>query len=1118
MDGSGNIFVASAQQNAVVEIPASGGPQTLLGSGLNYPNGLAVDSSGNLFVADTDNDRIVKIAAGSGVETTVASGLRGLWGVAVDASSNLFVATDSIVAEIAPGGAQITLSPLEDSALYLAVDSANNVYVTLEYANTVVKLGANGNSFGGVNVCPAGQTAPSPCSQTLTLAFATSTVDTLTPVNVVTQGIANQDFTVANSTCIGATPNEVAQCTVGVTFTPSAPGLRSGVVQLTDASGVVLSTPIYGIGDAPQMAFAPAPSNTFVNSMSSAFTGAAVDAAGNLFVVDTQNNQVLKIAPGGAQSTVASGLNLPFGVALDGAGNVYICDSHNARVLQVSPTGAQTTVGSGWSQPYSVAVDGAGNVFVGDTGTNALMKITPMGVQSTVANQGAFGLAVDATGNLYAANPAGKSVLKISPSGVQTPIGSGWESPQAVAVDGAGDVYVSDGGATSLQQVAPNGTQTTLPFAVGFGLALDDSGNLYITSGGMVLQAQRAMAPTLTFAATPMGSTSSDSPQSVTVQNIGTAALAATGLTVGTNFAQVAGSGSPADCTANFSLVAGTSCNLSISFTPTAVGSIQSSVMLTDNALNANPATQYITLNGTGQVGSQTISFGSIPAQTAGGTLALSASATSGLPVSFTSLTPSVCTVSGTTATMVTAGTCSIQATQAGNASYAAAAPVTQGFAVNQASQTITFTGLPATAIYGAAGPYTVNATASSALAVAYTVTGPASISGSTLTITGAGTVMVTAAQAGNSYYAAATPVVQTITVSAASQTITFTGLPATATYGSAGPYTLSAPATSGLPVSFSVSGPVSISGSTLTITGVGSVVVTASQAGNTNYAAATPASQTITVSAESQTLTFTGLPATATYGSAGPYTLSATASSGLLVSYSVTGPASISGSTLTITGAGTVTVTASQAGNTNYKAATPVSQSIVVSAESQTITFSAIPAQTVGANVALTASASSGLPVSFASSTPAVCTVSGPTATMVAAGTCSVQASQPGNAQYAAATPVTQSFTVNAGTSFTITPIPGSETVNPGVELGGFILELQSVKGFNGNVTLSCSSSINSSVCVDLPQTVHVDGTALALTGILFPANTKAGTYTITFTGVSGSLTETATATFTVK
>jgi hypothetical protein len=85
----------------------------------------------------------------------------------------------------------------------------------------------------------------------------------------------------------------------------------------------------------------------------------------------------------------------------------------------------------------------------------------------------------------------------------------------------------------------------------------------------------------------------------------------------------------------------------------------------------------------------------------------------------------------------------------------------------NKASQTITFTGLPATAAFGAAGPYTLNGKASSGLAVSYTVTGPGSISGTTLTITGVGTVVVTASQVGNSSYLPAPPVSQTINVTA---------------------------------------------------------------------------------------------------------------------------------------------------------------------------------------------------------------------------------------------------------------------------------------------------------------------------------------------------------------
>ena len=111
----------------------------------------------------------------------------------------------------------------------------------------------------------------------------------------------------------------------------------------------------------------------------------------------------------------------------------------------------------------------------------------------------------------------------------------------------------------------------------------------------------------------------------------------------------------------------------------------------------------------------------------------------------------------------------------------------------------------------------------------------------------------------------------------------------------------------------------------------------------------------------------------------------------------------------------------------------------------------------------------------------------------------------------------VTASFTVAAPANFTITPIPSSETVTAGV-LGGFILEINPVNGFDGNVTLNCSGGPAGSSCEDFPMTVKVNCTSYAVSGILFPKKTAAGTYTITFTGVSGSITATATAKFTVK
>ncbi len=326
-----------------------------------------------------------------------------------------------------------------------------------------------------------------------------------------------------------------------------------------------------------------------------------------------------------------------------------------------------------------------------------------------------------------------------------------------------------------------------------------------------------------------------------------------------------------------------------------------------------------------------------------------------------------------------------------------------------QETQVITFTAI-GNQTFGVA-PLTLWATASSGQPVSFSyVSGPATVVGSTLTITGAGTVVVAADQGGNADYLAAPQVTQSITVGKQAQTITFTTL-SNQTFGVA-PLTLSATASSGLPVRFSyVSGPATVVGSTLTITGAGTVVVAADQDGNTDYLAARVI-QGIIVGKQTQTITFTAS-GDQTFGVA-PLTLSATASSGLPVSFSyVSGPATVVGSTLTITGAGTVVVAADQGGNADYLAAPQVTQSITVGKQAQTIAFTAIGNQTFGVTpLSLTATASSGLPVSFSYvSGPA--TVVGSTLTITGAGTVVVAADQGGNANYLAAPQVTQAITV---------------------------------------------------------------------------------------------------------
>jgi hypothetical protein len=122
--------------------------------------------------------------------------------------------------------------------------------------------------------------------------------------------------------------------------------------------------------------------------------------------------------------------------------------------------------------------------------------------------------------------------------------------------------------------------------------------------------------------------------------------------------------------------------------------------------------------------------------------------------------------VSGTTVTLLTVGTCTIAANQAGDTTYAAAPTVTQSFAVLQ-SQTISFSS-PGNQSVG--GPLTLAATSNSGLPVTYTSLTPTvcTVSGNTVNLLGAGTCTITANQSGNGTYGSASTVTQSFTVAAA--------------------------------------------------------------------------------------------------------------------------------------------------------------------------------------------------------------------------------------------------------------------------------------------------------------------------------------------------------------
>jgi hypothetical protein len=252
----------------------------------------------------------------------------------------------------------------------------------------------------------------------------------------------------------------------------------------------------------------------------------------------------------------------------------------------------------------------------------------------------------------------------------------------------------------------------------------------------------------------------------------------------------------------------------------------------------------------------QTIRFSAPSAGVVNGSDVLSPAASSGLPVALTvdsSTTNNACSLSGNVVSYLHAGSCVIDADQAGGSGYLAAPQVQQTISVGPATQTISFSA-PSSGTVGGSGGLT--ASASSGLTVSLTVdsattNNACSLSGNVVSYLHAGSCVIDADQAGNGDYQAETTVTLTISVGPANQTISFTTTaPTSATVG--GPtYKPAATASSGLPVTIaldSTSTGCTLSGGVVSFTAAGTCIVDATQAGNADYRAATPVRQTIPV------------------------------------------------------------------------------------------------------------------------------------------------------------------------------------------------------------------------------------------------------------------------------
>jgi uncharacterized protein (TIGR03437 family) len=556
-DSAGNVYFTAG--NAVYKM-TSGGTLTVVagnsragfsGDGgpavnaeLNFPQGLAFDPAGNLYIADSKNNRVRIVTRDGLINTFAGSGqispgggpssyndngpaTNGLLhlpsGVAVDKNGNVYIAdtADNTIRQVTTDGIIHTYAG--DSYPSYLGDSGNPLNAELHGPQDVAIDGAGNVYIADTQNARIRQINP---STGVITTYAGGGTTGVTPPKGVS---ANGDNGAATSTYLQAPISLAIDSSGNVYLVENA----ISDIRKVDTKGIITTvggtgTPGFG-GDG----------SSATKAQMNGPTGIAVDSSGNLYVADSVNLRVRKIA-GGNMTTVAGNgvmsyggdngsalkaqMNLPQGVAVDAAGNIYVADTANHEVRKVDTKGNITAVigngsaGSGSNQlagPQAVAVDAAGNVYIADTQNARIVKVTPGGSASTYAGNGTpgyggdngaatsaqiytpTGVALDAKGNLYIADYQNHRIRKVTTDGaISTVAGNGNQGyagdggpatgallnyPAGVAVDSGGNLYIADWGNYVIREVLPNGNISTI------------AGNHlpgYAGDGGLAIQAR----------------------------------------------------------------------------------------------------------------------------------------------------------------------------------------------------------------------------------------------------------------------------------------------------------------------------------------------------------------------------------------------------------------------------------------------------------------------------------------------------------------------------------------------------------------------------------------------------------------------------------------------------
>jgi gliding motility-associated-like protein len=1066
VDKAGNIYVADYANSLVKKIPVGGGTPVVLGSGFNKPTGVAVDKAGNIYVADWGNGAIKKILASDGSIVAI-NNVGKPYGIAVDAVGNIYYtdqASQSVRRIPADGGPALKISvnifgsgtyytlltgiavdgndnvyfnDSGDSGIFkipasggipekignefigggvgVAVDSCGNIYATYNSNNTVrmipaeggtsilvaagynsptgIAVDSKGNLFvadGGNNLIkelqPTGNYFISPMLPS-GLSF-NSNNGTISGTPLVSSPSTNYTVTAYNpsgsaSTVINITVDQIPLPVISYSGGSQYYTVNTSISPLSPTSTGVTKSGYFPVALASGLN-APA--------------GVAVDNTGNVYFGSTGSAPVMKIpAGGGAPVSISPAINNSSGLAVDASGNVFVAEPNDAQVAKIPAGGGAPVKFASYTSPIAVAIK-TNDISVLDA-TNGYYVLTTPNNGGIIPLIHPTGLAVVRSNvTYYASDPGARAVLLFGPGKALEGAWLGYNldlsQVTGVAVDVTGNVYTTNTGG-AIYMIPANGHPAKLlvtDFTSGYGLALDGAGNIYAAQNqtpGRIVKFQLcsysispALPPGLTFdnttgiiSGTPT-TTSALTAYTITAYNEAGKTSTIVNIAVDDH--------SLSNLTISAGALTPTFASNALNYTANVTNAV-SSIQLTPTATDASA---IIKVNGTA-VASGSASA-AIPLHTNANTIKVAVSSVDG--------------GSAQTYTIV----------------------------VNRAKadQTITFN--PLASVYYGTADFDPGATVTSGSIITYTSSNPAvaTIVNGKIHLTGAGTSTITASVDSNSNYNAAVPVAQLLRVNDLSLSnlaistgaLTPSFASTTLSYTVNVPNTVSSiqvtPAAPDATVIVKVNNVVVTSGSasgTIPLhTNANTIKVTVSLAGG-------GPTQTYTIvvnrAKADQTITFNAL-ANVDYSTA-DFAPGATVTSGAAIAYTSSNPAvaTIINGKIHVTGTGTSTITASVDSNSNYNAAIPVARLLTVNKANQTINAPVITVLTKGGQFDLSVfTASSGLPVTITTSDATIAFINGQTLKALAIGTATITISQPGDANYLAATAVTRIVTVIDG------------------------------------------------------------------------------------------------------